>query len=677
MAANRNGSLLAADFGSVHTRVVLIDLVDGEYRLVAQGEERTTLGYPIDDVSVGLDRALRQISEATGRRFYNDVGSIITPEQPDRSGVDYFLTTASAGRPIKAVMIGLMPHVSIDGALQAVSGAYVEPAVTLSLEDGMTEEERLNAVLLSRPDLIFIAGGTDGGAKRALKELIDVARLAVELLSRRQRPVVLYAGNRDLVDHIRETFDELTTLFIAENVRPTMAEEEVESAQFHLGQAYDEHKERHGEGFNTVSAMSSSGILPNAQSHGLLTEYFARIREANVISVDVGSSVSQLTGYFYGTTETHIRTDMGLGHSASSLLEIVGEDAIAEWLPFYPRIGEINNYALNKTLRPATVPFNLRDLYIEHAFLKASVQKIIQQARPSWGLDEYGPLPPVGVIIGSGAALTATGNPAFDTLLLLDALQPTGITEVKADPYGLIPALGAIAKVNPTAVVQILDGNNLEHLGTVVNVTGTPKLDQRALKLKITTEDGEVFEHEVLGGHVWRLPLPAGHSLKVQMSLSRGLHIQGKRKVTMNFTGGTAGLIFDVRGRPFATGKTVEERAQWMPQWIHEITDNPLQAIPERWKEPIEGTLVDGGVPRAASSAATGGGIFGFLRRREQRPESDEDIAEELRRATQEVGTLFDEQSHDEDELDALFAEAEDKEKDSLDEDLGALRDLL
>ena len=113
MADTRTGAILAADFGSVNTRVMLFDLVDGEYRLVARGDGRTTLGYPLDDVSVGFDRILQTLTESTGRQFYNPAGEFITPETPNRSGVDYLLTTASAGRPVRAVLIGLVPHISI------------------------------------------------------------------------------------------------------------------------------------------------------------------------------------------------------------------------------------------------------------------------------------------------------------------------------------------------------------------------------------------------------------------------------------------------------------------------------------------------------------------------------------------------------------------------------------
>src|SRR5688500_4380715 len=137
-------SILGADFGSVHTRVVLIDLVDSMYQLVARAEVRTTDDFPVGDITVGLDRALTELSEATGRTFTGQGGMIIMPERPDRSGVDTFVATASIGRPLRAVIVGLMPDISITSALRAVSTTYIQVAAQIHLDDGRSEEERLN-----------------------------------------------------------------------------------------------------------------------------------------------------------------------------------------------------------------------------------------------------------------------------------------------------------------------------------------------------------------------------------------------------------------------------------------------------------------------------------------------------------------------------------------------------
>jgi hypothetical protein len=62
-------SIVAVDFGSVNTRIVLVDLVDGAYRLVARTMTRTTADDPLRDVAVGLFRGLDQLAAQTGRKL--------------------------------------------------------------------------------------------------------------------------------------------------------------------------------------------------------------------------------------------------------------------------------------------------------------------------------------------------------------------------------------------------------------------------------------------------------------------------------------------------------------------------------------------------------------------------------------------------------------------------------
>jgi len=151
-------SILAVDFGNVHTRALLIDLVDGVYRLVAQAEEQTTGSFPISDVGVGFRRVVQQLSGITGRRFLQDNGTIITPEQLDRSGVDAFIATASIGRPLRTVLVGLMPNMSIASAQRAATGTYINIVDVISLDDMRSTEDQLNAIILAHPDLVFITG---------------------------------------------------------------------------------------------------------------------------------------------------------------------------------------------------------------------------------------------------------------------------------------------------------------------------------------------------------------------------------------------------------------------------------------------------------------------------------------------------------------------------------------
>ena len=650
------GSILAADFGSVHTRTVLIDIVDGEYRVVARDIGRTTLGTPVDDVGVGLHRLVSNIEEVTGRRLYSAADRLITPEDNQRNGVDTFITTASAGRPIRAVMVGLMPSFSLMTALRAISGAYIEPVVQIHLRDGWTEEDRLNALILGRPDLIFISGGTDGGAKTALLNILKTVHLAVRITDKMLRPLIVYAGNAHLNDAIQELFGELTTLLIAGNIRPDVQDETFESVLVELGKAYDQHREDHSESFRTVSDMSTSGILPTAQSYSIVADYYARTMKGNVLAVDMGSTSSVLVGVFGGQSSTRISTTKGLGHSAVTLLDEVSEAAVAAWLPFYPKPGEIRNYALNKTTRPAGIPMNIRDLYHEHALLRTGLRQMVKEARELWQeVETFGSLPPISTIVAGGGALTNTGHPAYNMMLIADCLQPIGVTQVKIDPHGVIPALGAAARFNPEAAVHLLEGDGLEHLGTLISFDGQPKLNKTVAKLKIKTSDGSKIDYELKGGRLLSLPLPQEFSLEIRIRTSGGHTVGGKRSLKLKVFGGTAGIVFDARGRVFEPPASVEDRAALMPQWASDATDDPLIEIPEAWLQKLETAQKDAASKKDPKKAAP--------------IEEEMDLAALAGLDDEEEEDIFDLAEDDEEEAY--------EEEDDLDDDLGSLRDLL
>lgn len=579
MSVNRSGSILAADFGSVYTRALLIDVVDGVYRLIARGEALSTYAYPIDDVSVGLDRALRELSEVTGRQFVGGDGRVITPESGGRTGVDFFVATASLGRPLQTVLVGLVGEVSVNSGLRAAAGTYINIAEVISLDDGRSEEERLNAILLSRPDLIFITGGTDKGAENALLELSGVARLAVSLTDPKHKPLVVFAGNRMLHTKINALFEGLTSVLVADNVRPSLDEEHLEAAQLQLGKAFDEYKAQQGAGFQIVGESSNVGVLPTAQSYSRIVEYLGRIRpNTPITAVDMGSAVSIAATAFNDECKTSIRTDIGMGHSAYALLHAAGLEAVRQWIPFIVSPVEVVNYALNKSLRPATIPATVRDLHLEHALLRAGISHLVNSMTMQQHRQHN------GVIIGAGSALTRVGSKAYTAMLLLDALQPSGITELYADFFGLIPALGALALVTPSAVVQLLDGDGLERLGTSVCVSGSEiKPGKAALYAKFVI-DGEVFEQEIEGGTLWTLPLGTGKRINAELRvIGRGLHIGGKRKLKLTLEGGSAGVIFDARGRPLLLAADPAARAVQMPAWTAQVTGDPLIPIDERW----------------------------------------------------------------------------------------------
>ena len=101
-------SLLAIDIGSVTTRAVLFDVVDGRYRFLASGSASTTVDAPFNDVSEGVRNALDRLQSITGRKFVGGDERLIIPSRSDGAGVDTVAVTISAGPSIKVVLVGLL-----------------------------------------------------------------------------------------------------------------------------------------------------------------------------------------------------------------------------------------------------------------------------------------------------------------------------------------------------------------------------------------------------------------------------------------------------------------------------------------------------------------------------------------------------------------------------------------
>ena len=75
MADEHSGSILAVDFGNVNTRAILVDLVDGMYRLIARAEARSTAGFPANDARLRIGAAvalMRYVHAKVGEKDKKD-----------------------------------------------------------------------------------------------------------------------------------------------------------------------------------------------------------------------------------------------------------------------------------------------------------------------------------------------------------------------------------------------------------------------------------------------------------------------------------------------------------------------------------------------------------------------------------------------------------------------------
>ena len=87
-------------------------------------------------------------------------------------------------------------------------------------------------------------------------------------------------------------------------------------------------------------------------------------------------------------------------------------------------------------------------------------------------------------ILAAGSVITRAPTLGQGLLILLDAIQPVGITTVILDQNNLLPALGAAASHNSILPIQVLESGAFLGLATVVAPyvnarSGTPVLHAR------------------------------------------------------------------------------------------------------------------------------------------------------------------------------------------------------
>src|SRR5258707_3079094 len=198
-------SILATDCGSTTTKAILIEPRDGVFRLVVRGEAPTTVEAPVEDVTRGVLNAIREVEELAGRALLEGE-TILTPQRGDR-GVDLYVSTSSAGGGLQMMVSGLVLQMTGESAQRAALGAGAIVMDVIALNDGRRVHEKIRRLRQLRPDMILLSGGTDGGDVKRVAEIAEIlvaadpkARLGAPL----QLPVI-YAGNKDAADIVRET----------------------------------------------------------------------------------------------------------------------------------------------------------------------------------------------------------------------------------------------------------------------------------------------------------------------------------------------------------------------------------------------------------------------------------------------------------------------------------------
>jgi len=515
-------SLLVIDVGSVTTRAVLFDVVDQKYRFLAVGVSPTTVGNPFFNISEGVRRALDHLQEITGRRFIGKDEQLIMPVASDGSGVDGFAASLSVGKPLNIVAVGLLEDVSLESVCHLASTTYSKLMQVFSLNDRRKQDSRINALLRLRPDLIIAAGGTDEGASLTVKKLLETIGLACYLMPNEQRPEILFAGNQAIEDELRSTIGGICPIHFSPNIRPTLESEQLDASQTQLAEIFSNIRTRQIPGVEELNMWSKGKLMPTSAAFGRVIRFISKVNkvEKGALGIDIGASATTLATAYNGELSLNVLPGYGIGSGLSDLLDYIPLSQVLKLLPEDISENQLKEYLANKSIYPSSLPATQEEMAIENALARQIMQDAIKLSTNGNRrniLTNEAILPGFEPILATGSILARAPTLAHSALMLLDGLQPVGVSTLILDQNQISPSLGAASSVNPILVVQVLNSHSFLHLGTVISPVGSARTGSPVLRVRIAYQSGQESKIEVKQGSLEVLPLPYGQIARLHL----------------------------------------------------------------------------------------------------------------------------------------------------------------
>ena len=321
---------LLVDFGSTFTKLLLVDPREGV--VLARASRPTTVAAGVE---VGLRAGLDDLARAAG-------AALLAEASPR-------LACSSAAGGLRMVAVGLVRELTAAAAAAAALGAGARLLTTYCHR--LTAEE-VAAVGAQRPDVLLLAGGTDGGDRETL--LHNAAALAA-LPPDALGPLVV-AGNKEAtplaVAGLRRAGHDARP---AANVLPALGRLEVGPAQEAIRRIFLEHIV-HRKGLDGALAHLDGVVLPTPAAVLRAADLLAEGGGRDLVIVDVGGATTDVHAatagaparpevYVQGLPEPRLKRtvegDLGMRVSAPSTWEAI----TARWGPDLPPLAALEGRA--------------------------------------------------------------------------------------------------------------------------------------------------------------------------------------------------------------------------------------------------------------------------------------------------------------------------------------------
>ena len=576
--ANQDLVFLGLDIGRIHTRATLFGVAGGRYRLLGQGVAQTTAGADLHP-GEGVGAAINALEKRCNRKLLNKNGSPIQPVRADGSGLDRIAITVSTGPIMRTVVTGLTEANSLRAGQALVDSLPLDLVGLFGLGDMGDESALVDRIISAQPELILMTGGETGGAVPPLDSWIEIIRRVLLLLDVNDRPVIIFAGNPALWEMARRRLEPLTTLFLTANLLPEAGCYDLLPAQAVLNKLIVNHWMDAVPGLRELAALTDDQVMCGDFGVNRMLRFLSRPMGTNtekdqphgVMAVNLGAESAALAVGLDGD-HLSVRQCSEPGLKGSDREDWI--DAIYHWMPENLSREALSNYFYRKVLNPGLVPSTPVELAFEQAFARHRLQLACLRLSSDYASAPFDPKEGwrghFEPIIASGEVLDRAPLPGQVMLMLLDGLQPKGVTTMVMDRFQILPLLGLVGETFPILPIHLLETDAFQNLGTVITATSPAAEGEKILTLQVIKAAGGDFSVDIQQGTLRRVVIQVDEPVVLVLKPEQGTDVGfgepglgGRLKVT----GGTLGVVVDARGRPLPVLSDPVERVAQRQRW--------------------------------------------------------------------------------------------------------------
>ncbi len=510
----KTGMLIITDVGSTTTKALLLTRSDdNRLHFVDSVDVPTTVEKPFEDVCIGVARAIKELESRTGENLSRGKGMPSVP----------YLSTSSAGGGLQMIVFGLTSVETGRIAENTASNAGGVILRMISIDDNLQAVEKMQAIQNLHPDMIMLAGGTDGGAVAGvvrLAELLTLSRPQPKFRQTMKIPLI-FCGNTEARTFVSKVLEDSFDIHIVDNVRPSLTELNTEPARNEVHRLFMENVMERAPGYSELKNYVVADILPTPSGVENILRLYSKHVGKSLLLMDMGGATTDIFSCITGEYSRTVAANTGMSYSIANVLSKAGIENLMKHLPEGFDEDRVRDYIYNKTIYPTYVPANESEVLVEQAAaicgvksswmehietcyeisrigfldrLKSRNRKMFEETFIT-STEESFQLSDIEIIVGSGGII-AHSDKSRAFWILAEGFKPPGITKLAVDRNFRSPHLGVLSEIDPEAALYLFLEECLEDIGWTISPFG--KISEGAKVLKV--RDGNTGKSWKLSG---------------------------------------------------------------------------------------------------------------------------------------------------------------------------------